>query len=147
MSAMKLLPEISCMFFGEKKSTCFTNDPSSVIGNHYFVVGQLVGLSVLKISRGPESIQPTVVRAMFNIEQPLKLETVEDKMLNSIIDSIKKRNFDALLDPSINLLGKLTKELIQLYYLCHVILTKFDAIEQFKTASYEAMLIFLETNN
>ena len=119
----------------------------------------MVGLSVLKTSRGPECIQPTVVRAMFNIKQPLKLETVQDEMLNSIIDSIKKRNFDALLDASINLLGKLAKELIQLYYLCHVILTKFDAIEQFKlgitsiypgfcgTASYEAMRIFLETNS
>ena len=86
--AMKLLPEISCMFFGEKKSICFTNDPSSVIGNHYFVVGQLVGLSVLQISRGPECIHTAVVRTMFNIEQPLELETVEYEMLNSIIDSI-----------------------------------------------------------
>ena len=43
--AVNILPEISCMFFGEKKSICFTNDPSSVIDNHYFVVGQLVGLS------------------------------------------------------------------------------------------------------
>ena len=43
--AMKLLPEISCMFFfGKKKSICFTNDSSSIICNHYFVVGQLVGL-------------------------------------------------------------------------------------------------------
>ena len=43
--AMNLLPEISCMFSGEKKSICFTNYPSSVTGNHYFEVGQLVGLS------------------------------------------------------------------------------------------------------
>ena len=89
---MKLLPEITCMFFGEKKSICFTNDPCSVIGNYYFVVGQLEGLSVLKISRGPEYIHPAVVRAMFNIEQPLEFETVEEEMLNSIIDSVEKGN-------------------------------------------------------
>ena len=51
------------------------------------------------------------------------------------------------------------KELIQLYYLSHVILTKFSAIEQFESGiasiylgfcertSYEAMRMFLETNN
>ena len=80
------------MFFGEKKSICFTNDPCSVIGNYYFLVGQLEGLSVLKISRGPEYIHPAVVRAMFNIEQPLEFETVEEEMLNSIIDSVEKGN-------------------------------------------------------
>ena len=128
---MNLLPEISCMFSGKKKSICFTNDPSSVIGNHYFEAGQLVGLSVLKINRGPECIHPAVVRAMSNIEQPLELETVEDEMLNSIIDSIVKGNFDALLNANINPFGKSVKELIQLYYLSHVILTKFSAIEQF----------------
>ena len=96
---------------------------------------------------------------MFNIEQPLELETVENEMLNSIIDSIEKGNFDALLDANINPFGKSVKELIQLYYLSHVILTKFDAIEQFKSGidsiypgfcqrtSYEAMRMFLETNN
>ena len=131
--AKKLLPEISCMFFGEKKSICLTNDPSSLIGNHYFVVGQLVGMSVLKINRGPECIHPTVVHAMFNIEQPLELETVEDEMLNSIIDSIEEGSFDALLEANINPFGKSAKELIQLYYLSHVILTKFSAIEQFKS--------------
>ena len=119
------------MFSGEKKSICFTNDPSSVIGNHYFEVAQLVGLSVLKINRGPECIHPAVVRAMSNIEQPLELETVEDEMLNSIIDSIVKGNFDALLNANINPFGKSVKELIQLYYLSHVILTKFSAIQQF----------------
>ena len=128
---MNLLPGISCMFSGEKKSICITNDPSSVIGNHYFEVGQLVRLSVLKINRGPECIHPAVVRAMSNIEQPLELETVEDEMLNSIIDSIVKGNFDALLNANINPFGKSVKELIQLYYLSHVILTKFSAIEQF----------------
>ena len=154
--AMKLLPEISCIFFGEKKSICVTNDPSSVIGNHYFVVGQLVGLSVLKINRGPKCIHPAVVRAMSNIEQPLELETVEDEMLNSIIDSIEKGNFDALLDANINPFGKSLKELTQLYYLSHVILS---AIKQFKSGiasiypgfcestSYEAMRMFLETSN
>ena len=109
---MKVLPEISFLFFGEKNSICFTNDPASVIGNHYFVVGQLVGLSVLKINRDPECIQPAVVRAMFNIEQPLELETVEDEMLNSIIDSNEKGNFDALLDANIKPFGKPAKELI-----------------------------------
>ena len=128
---MNLLPEISCMFSGEKKSICFTNDPSSVIGNHYFEVGQLVGLSVLKINRGPECIHPAVVRAMSNMEQPLELETLEDEMLNSIIDSVVKGNFDALLNATINPFGKSVKELIQLCYLSHVILTKFSAIEQF----------------
>ena len=153
---MKLLPEISCIFFGEKKSICFTNDPSSVIGNHYFVVGQLVGLSVLKINRGPKCIHPAVVRTMFDIEQPLELETVEDEMLNSIIDSVEKGNFDALLDANINPFGKSLKELTQLYYLSHVILS---AIKQFKSGiasiypgfcestSYEAMRMFLETSN
>ena len=68
---------------------------------------------------------------MSNIEQPLELETVEDEMLNSIIDSIVKGNFDALLNANINPFGKSVKELIQLYYLSHVILTKFSAIEQF----------------
>ena len=94
------------MFFGEKKSICFKNDPSSVIGNHYFVVGQFVGMSVLKINGGP-------VRAMFNIEQPLELETVEDEMLNSSIDSIEKGSFDALFEANINPFGKSAKELIQ----------------------------------
>ena len=131
--AKKLLPVISCMIFGEKKSICLTNDPSSLIGNHYFVVGQLVGMSVLKINRGPECIHPAVVHAMFNIEQPLELETVEDEMLNSIIDSIEEGTFDALLEANINPFGKSAKELIQLYYLSHVILTKFSAIEQFKS--------------
>ena len=112
------------MFFGEKNSICFTNDPASVIGNHYFVVGQLVGLSVLKINCDPECIQPAVVRAMFNIEQPLELETVEDEMLNSIIDSNEKGNFDALLDANIKPFGKPAKELIQLYYSSHAIFNK-----------------------
>ena len=93
----------------------------------------MVGLSVLKINRDPECIQPAVVRAMFNIEQPLELETVEDEMLNSIIDSIEEGTFDALLEANINPFGKSAKELVQLYYLSHVILTKFSAIEQFKS--------------
>ena len=51
-------------------------------------------------------------------------------MLNSFIDSIEKGNFDALLDANINPFGKSLKELIQLYYFSHVILS---AIKQFKS--------------
>ena len=119
----------------------------------------MVGLSVLKINRGPECIHPAIVRAVLNIEQPLELETVEDEMLNSIIDSIEKGSFDALLDANINPFGKSAKKLIKLYYLSHVILTKFRAIEQFNMGiasiypgfceriSYEAKQMSLETNN
>ena len=90
-------------------------------------------MSVPKINRGTECIHPAVVRAMFNIEQSLELETVENEMLNLIIDSIEKGSFDALLEANINPFGESAKELIQLYYLSHVILTKFSAIEQFKS--------------
>ena len=152
---MKLLPEISCTVFGQKKSICIKNDPSSVIGNHYFVVGQLVGLSVLKLNRGPKCIHSAVVRAIFDIEQPSELETVEEEMLNSIIDSTEKGNFDALLDANINPFGKSLKELIQLYYLSRVILSTIKQSKSgiasiypgFCESTYEAMRMFLKTSN
>ena len=58
---------------------------------------------------------------------------MKDEMLNSIIDSIEKIFFSALLDANINPFGKSEKELMQLYYLSHEILTKFSAIKQFKS--------------
>ena len=70
------------MFFDEKKSICFTNDPYSVIGNHCSIVCQLMRLSVLKIKYGPKCIHTAIVSVIFNVEQPLEFETVEGEMLN-----------------------------------------------------------------
>ena len=130
--AMQRLKELPSMTFGGDRSICFTSDTDSVLSKKYFLVGQICGVSILSLGRGPECIHPAVVRALFKIDQPVEIEGIDDASINGKISEIESGNYDSLYDLNISPYGKSAAELKRLFLISALVHSKNSSIEQFR---------------
>jgi len=114
------------------KECAFKNFPDDT-ENRFFKLGQITGLSILLCNRGPECLHPAVVRALFDKEQPEKIESIDDGLFVSKIEEIKSGSYDDLFEHNINPIGKTTEELIRLYQISALINANFFAIHKFRS--------------
>ena len=60
-------PDLPGLVFGDNNNVFFKMLPVSVQGKQYFMLGQLCALAIIKIGRGPECLNPSVVKCLFSI--------------------------------------------------------------------------------
>lgn len=130
--AMQRFKELPSMTFGGNESVCFTCDAESVLSKKYFMVGQICGVSILTLGRGPECIHPAIVRALFKVEQPEEIEEVDDSNIKRKLLDIEQGNYDPVYDLNISPLGKSTVELKRLFLISTLVHTRYSSIEQFR---------------
>ena len=104
--------------------------PESMVKGHYFLLGQLTGLSILTIGRGCECFNLLVMQAMYNIDYDQKLPVIDDSELEYKLNCIENGDVDALLELGISP-TKNAEENKRLFKISFVALKNFGAIEQF----------------
>jgi len=137
----------SGLLFGANNSLAFQVNPEAILQKRFYKIGQLVALSVLLNGRGPENIHPAVVRTLYNMEQPEKVEDIEDAFIKDDIESIKSGNYNCIYDFNILPSGKTTEELIRLYMIVALIQSKYSAIEQFRDGMNSVTANILHPDN
>ena len=112
---------------------CFSANTECCLTGKYYTLGQLTALSIVTIGRGPECIHPGVVRAMYNVEHPEEFENVEDELFLQKLNQIDNGDYEALLELNISVINKTRPELKRLFSISRFVISKFSAIEQFRS--------------
>lgn len=156
--AMKRFTQIPGIIFGDIKSIGIKLIPEYLINNYYYMIGQLTGMSILKIGRGPECFNLMLVQSIFNVKFDANLPLFSDGFLTEKINRIKNGDKDDLLDSEITPSGIVEKDL-RMFVISYVILKNAGAIEQFSRGlasispwflspvNYDIMKQFLMENN
>ena len=76
--AMQRFCDISSIVTGNQNSVHFKMIPDRIVKNHYNLLGQLVGLSILDIGRGPESFNQLIFQSIYKIPCDEELLEIED---------------------------------------------------------------------
>ena len=116
---MKRLPQLSNVFFGGLH-ICFSSNTEPVLNNIYFKLGQLCAVAIITIGRGPEIFHPAITRALFDVEQPEHIESIEDAEIQLNLKKIEQGDVDVLYDHNIVPVGKSIKELKKLFLISSV---------------------------
>ena len=132
-----------CFGFKECAFRNFPDDPE----NRFFKLGQITGLSILLLNRGPECLHPAVVRTLFDKEQPEIIESIDDGLIVSKIEEIKSASYDDLYKHNINPIGKTTEELIRLYQISVLINANFFTIHKFRSGIISVSQNILNVKN
>ena len=146
------------LLFGSSSSVCFKATPEKVLESRYFTLGQLAGMAIVNIGRGPQCINEMVVKAMFKKPYGDKLPEIDDLNLKHCLENIDKKDYNCLYEHNIVPTGNL-KECKYLFTINYVVLSNFVATEQFKQGlvtidtaflldeNYEYVRSFLIENN
>ena len=150
--AMQRFSKISGLLFGEGE-VCFKLVPQSLLDRSYYKLGQLTGLAIVIIGRGPECLNPIIVNTLFN-QQPSQISFVKDAELSYKLKNIQDGNDDELFEynisPSVD-----RAECQRLFLISYVLLRNSAAIQQFmeglksisdtlaESSSYSVMKSFL----
>ena len=130
---MKQFADVSNAFFGDQYSLCFSGSTDTVLNKTYRKLGQLVGLSIIYLGRGPKSLHPAIVRAIFDIEQPSTIEPIDDAKISSCLQKLEIGDYDDVYELEINPNGKTRPELKRMCLLSYSVFNRFAAIDQFKS--------------
>ena len=66
--AMATFSRFPGIIFGDSNSIGLKLIPEYLIKNQYFKLGQIIGLSILTINRGPECFNLMLVKSIFNVQ-------------------------------------------------------------------------------
>jgi len=66
------------LFSGNERVVCFEMSTEALLEKRYCKLGQIVALSILYNGRGPECFHPAIVRSLYGIDQPDKIEPYPD---------------------------------------------------------------------
>ena len=129
-------------FFGSTSSLVPTAAPDKLQAKMYYILGQLSGVSILTIGRGPECIHPSVARAIFNIEDE-NVEDVDDARLKYMLEQIEKGYVSSMLDQNIQP-SKNAEENKKLMRKSYVLYQRYAAIAQLRQGINSISDKFLE---
>ena len=117
--------------FGGAEALCFKPSPSNIVITDYFKLGQIVGLSVIYIGRGPQCFHEAVVNSIYGITLDKEPPLVDVMELRSKIEDIDNGKFDDLFEHNINPYVADISEANRLFIRSYTILSRYAAIEQF----------------
>ena len=86
--AMQRFSDISSIVTGNQNSVHFKMISDRIVKNHYNLLGQLVGLSILDIVRGPESFNQLSFQSIYKIPYDEELPEIEDSELEEKLKNI-----------------------------------------------------------
>ena len=99
---MQRFCDIPSLIIGNQSSVHFKMIPNRIPKNDYNFLGQLVGLLILNIGRGPECFNKKIFKSSFKIPHEEELPEIEDSELEENID---QGNLDALYEDGICPIG------------------------------------------
>ena len=142
---MKRFSAAPGLFFGHVNSLCFKAVPEDLMEERCFKIGQLTGLSILHSGRGPESLHPLIIKAIYDM--PLDTTTsVEDAQLSSKLEKIDNNETDDLFEHNIS--PSEDKEHDKhLFTVSFVVFTKYQAIDQFRKGMKSVSSALVEPRN
>eukprot|EP00112_Aurelia_sp_Birch-Aquarium-sp1_P012318 Seg2590.4 transcript_id=Seg2590.4/GoldUCD/mRNA.D3Y31 product="hypothetical protein" protein_id=Seg2590.4/GoldUCD/D3Y31 len=103
--------------------------PEYLVNNRYFMLGQLTGMAIITIGKGPECFNLMLVQALFSVPHDEILPEFDDGELAAMMSQIKSGNTDPLLENDI--MTNDIKAGTRLLAISHIILRNSGAIEQF----------------
>ena len=83
--------------------------PDRILKNYYNLLGQLVGLLILNIGRGPECFKKLIFLSIFRIPYDKGLLEIEDSELEEKLTNIDQGNLDPLYEEGYVQQARLTK--------------------------------------
>ena len=126
---MKRFPDIPALILG-KAGVFLKMMPESFRKRDYYLLGQLVGMAIIKIGRGPECFSESFLKAMYDLPFVDDDIEFEDAELLEKIRKLENGDRSELLDFDIPVTGDIatSKKILVASFL---ILKSFSAIEQF----------------
>eukprot|EP00794_Sanderia_malayensis_P013397 gene13398-14771_t len=89
---MKRIPELRELTFGSSNGIRFNANTDDLMSNKEYVLGQLTGVSILTNGCGPECLHPAIVRSMYHMKEPIKIEEVDYEVMKHSLAEIENGN-------------------------------------------------------
>ena len=127
---MRRFPDIPALILGKAGNVFLKMMPESFRKGDYYLLGQLVGMSIIKIGRGPECFSESFLKAMYHLPFVDDDIEFEDAELMEKVKKLENGDRSELLDFDIPVTGDIaaSKKILVASFL---ILKNFSAIEQF----------------
>ena len=127
---MRRFPDIPALILGKAGNVFLKMMPESFRKGDYYLIGQLVGMSIIKIGRGPECFSESFLKAMYHLPFVDDDIEFEDAELMEKVKKLENGDRSELLDFDIPVTGDIaaSKKILVASFL---ILKNFSAIEQF----------------
>ena len=138
MRNFALAPEL---LFGSSSSVCFKATPEKVLKSRFFTLGQLAGMAVINIGRGPQCINEMVVKTMFKKPYGDKLPKIDHLNLKHCLENIDKKDYNCLYGHNIVPTGNL-EECKYLFTINYVVLSNFVALNNLSKGWRKSILCF-----
>ena len=119
------------LLFESNSNVCFKATPEKVLESRFFTLGQLVGMAIINIGRGPQCINEMVVRAMFKKPYGDKLPEIDDLNLKHCLENIDKKDYNCLYEDDIVRTVN-PEECKCIFTINYLVSSNFVATEQFK---------------
>ena len=126
--AMERFCDIPSIITGNENSAHFKMIPDRILKNHYNLLGQLAGLSILNIGRGPECFNKLIFPSIFKIPYDEELPEIEDSELVEKLKNIDQGNLDTLYEEGICPTGNVNKNK-RLLPISFIVLKNYGAIK------------------
>ena len=125
---MKRFPDIPTLILGKAGNVSLKMMPESFRKGDYYLLGQLVGMSIIKIRRGPECFSESFLKAMCHLPFADDDIEFEDAELMEKVKKLENGDRSELLDFDIPVTGDIafSKKILVASFL---ILKNFSAIE------------------
>ena len=126
---MKRFPDIPTLILGKAGNVFLKMMPESFRKGDYYLLGQLVGMSIIKIGKGPECFSASFLKAMYHLPFVDDDIEIEDAELMEKVKKLENGDPSELVDFDIPLTGDIAaskKNLVASF----LILKNFSAIEQ-----------------
>lgn len=117
--------------FGSPSSIYFSGSPQNCMENLYYVLGQLVGVSIITTGRGPECLHELIVKQLFNQEIPTEVPEYYFIGFEEYVKQIHEGKFDILYDLNITPSNQLETDK-RLFLISFILLKPSYAIQQFR---------------
>ena len=98
---MQRFCDIPSIVTGNQSRVHFKMISDRILKNNYHLLGQLVGLSILNIGRGPECCNQLIFQSIFKIPYDTELPQIEHRELEEELKNIDQGNLDALYEDGI----------------------------------------------
>lgn len=144
--SMSRFTEIPGIILGQNDNIALKMIPEYLESNHYKKLGQLCGLAITRIGRGPECFNETLIKCLLNAPYNNDTIEIEDAELNHKLKQIEEGDTEELLTLDISL--KHDKETAKrMFAKSFILLKNYSAIEQFSRGLASISASFTRSDN
>ena len=123
--------ELKSHFFGEPDELMFNSLTDNVIRREYYLLGQLCGLAILNIDKGPQCLHPAIVDVIFSLPRKCQISNVIHGEYEYNVKEIRSGNKETLYSAQINPTSDVETD-IKHYKEYFCVLSRLSGIDQFR---------------